>query len=78
MCFINKCKLSREKDKRCFFAENINNKTHCSLIIEWWPDDTSIENLDSCMFHMFERERLIFRNKMAKKKKYLEQKNKNT
>ena len=58
-----------------FDKETIRDYT---IFVNHLENNTSIENLDSCMFHMFERERLRFRNKMAKKKKYLEQKNKNT
>ena len=78
MFFINKCHLSKEEDQHCIFARNINGELHCELILEWWPDDTSVKNLDNCMIEMFERDRLSFRNRMRKKKKYLERKNKNT
>lgn len=69
MIFANKCDLSHHSDKHCEFAKMQNEETHCMLILEWYPDDTRVENLTHCMVRMASRDRLRWRNKMIKIKK---------
>ena len=69
MIKANKCTLSHHSDKSCEFARLINDETHCMLVLEWWPEDTRVENLKRCMVKLRSRERLAFRNSMIKKKK---------
>lgn len=69
MIKANKCTLSHHSDKSCEFARLINDETHCMLILEWWPEDTRVENLKRCMVKSKSRDRLSFRNAMIKKKK---------
>jgi len=69
MIKANKCTLSHHSDKSCEFARLINDETHCMLVLEWWPEDTRVENLKRCMVKSKSRDRLSFRNSMIKKKK---------
>lgn len=69
MIIFYKCKHSRESNKLCFFASEVDNETHCSKILEWYPEDTRASNLKKCIATMYNRQKLSFKLQMLKNKR---------
>ena len=67
--FLQKCHLSTDRDKECPFAFIKDNELQCTQIIGWY-DDLSVKNLKKCFIKLWERDRVAWRNRMLKKKKF--------